>query len=271
MGILLFHRVTDAIPEDGLTVGVDRFRRICAMLAKRFHVVPLQTIVDIHRSKEKIPPRTVAITFDDSYQCNLPSAQVLNEFGLPACFFIPTDFVQSKLVYPWDRKLPAQLPNLTWRDVEEIARMGFEIGSHTKSHPNMARLDYRRSVEEIRSSKNILEDRLGQKVRWFAYPFGGRDQFRPDQWPIVTESGYEACFSGFGGLISRTTTDIILPRESVPYFHSIGNLELHLKGCLHWFYNLKGLPQYKGELDCGDSPELSSANMIRVQGTNFVK
>src|SRR5262245_25120416 len=88
MTILLFHRVTDAIPEDVLTVGTDRFRRICRMLRKSFHVVGLGEINSILRSGQPMPHRTVALTFDDSYRDNLNAARILAEHGLPATFFI---------------------------------------------------------------------------------------------------------------------------------------------------------------------------------------
>ena len=31
----------------------------------------------------------------------------------------------------------------------------------------------------------------------------------------------------------------VLPREPMPNFRSLLNLELHLSGCLDWFYGLK--------------------------------
>src|SRR4051794_13535233 len=64
MTVLLFHRVTDSIPEDGLTVSPGRFRRVCELLSSRFHVVPLSEVFRIHRAGERMPRRTVAITFD---------------------------------------------------------------------------------------------------------------------------------------------------------------------------------------------------------------
>src|SRR5208337_1097104 len=39
--ILLFHRVTDDIPPDGLTVTTAWFRDLCELLVKRFQVVSL--------------------------------------------------------------------------------------------------------------------------------------------------------------------------------------------------------------------------------------
>src|SRR5438270_2781919 len=67
MTILLFHRVTDAIPEDVLTIGTARFQRVCRMLRAGFRVVGLDEGCRILRSCERMPARTVAITFAACY------------------------------------------------------------------------------------------------------------------------------------------------------------------------------------------------------------
>lgn len=160
MAILLFHRVTDAIPEDGLTVGTARFRAICAMLRRHFRVVPLAEVFDAHRSGRVTPPRTVAVTFDDCYRDNLFAARVLAEYGLPAAFFLPTAFVGTDRSFPWDRRLPP-MPNLTWEDVREMVRLGHEIGSHTANHPNLGTVSASEARAELFDSKAVLEQQLG--------------------------------------------------------------------------------------------------------------
>lgn len=236
--VLLFHRVTDAIPEDGLTVSTARFRRMCRMFRSQFRVVALTEIFRLLRSGEPLPRRTLAITFDDSYRDNLFAAHTLAEFGLPACFFVPTAYIGTDRTFPWDRGLKP-MPNLTWNDVRIMAGMGFEIGSHTMSHPNLATLSHEETWNELIGSRRAIEEQLGQPPRWFAYPFGGPDDFRPDQAHLVDEAGYEGCLSAFGGFITPDQKGGILPREPVPYFRSLLNLELHLTGCLDWFYALK--------------------------------
>src|SRR5579862_1254035 len=74
MAVLLFHRVTDAIPEDSLTVSVGHFRQICRLLQGGFNVVPLAEVFRLLKTKAPVPPRTVAITFDDCYRDNLFAA-----------------------------------------------------------------------------------------------------------------------------------------------------------------------------------------------------
>ena len=76
-------------------------------------------------------------------------------------------------------------------------------------------------------------------VRWLAYPFGGKQNFRPEYSALTEETGYEAVFSGHGGFIHANHAGAILPRVAVPEFRSVLNLELYLRGGLHWFYGLK--------------------------------
>jgi hypothetical protein len=201
--ILLFHRVTDEIPPDGLTVSTAWFRGLCQILHRRFNVVSLTEAMNIVESGKRPARRTVAITFDDCYRDNLDAACVLADHGLPACFFIPTAYVGTDHVFEWDRDLP-RMRNLTWDEVKEMARLGHEIGSHTVTHPDMGEV--------------------------------GDEQARL---PLVWDAGYEACFSAHGGFIYPGMNRQVLPREPVPCFRDLLNFELHLSGCLCWTYALR--------------------------------
>jgi peptidoglycan/xylan/chitin deacetylase (PgdA/CDA1 family) len=236
--ILLFHRVTDAIPEDGITVGTEKFRRICRMLQRGFHVRPLADVVALTGSGNRVPSRTVAITFDDCYRDNLAAARVLAEHGLPAAFFIPTAFVGTDHRFAWDDGLPP-MPNLTWEDLHEIVRLGFDIGSHTVTHADLGLASAEEATREVTESKHTLEARLHRPVRWLAFPFGQPANVRADFVPLIREVGYEAGFSAYGGFVGRGHRDFVMPREAVPYFRSLLHLELHLTGCLHWTYALR--------------------------------
>lgn len=238
MSVLLFHRVTDEIPVDGLTVTTAWFREFCALMRDRFHVVPLSEIHRVLATGAMPPMRTVAITFDDCYRDNLFAARVLAEHRLPATFFIPTQFVGTDHVFEWDVGLKP-MANLDWDDVREMQRLGHEIGSHTVSHPDMGQIGPAEARRELANSKKTLEDVLRQPVRWFAYPYGARSNFRAEYLALAREVGYEACFSAMRGFIDPGMRGQILPREAMPYFRSLTHLELHLSGCLDWLYNAK--------------------------------
>jgi peptidoglycan/xylan/chitin deacetylase (PgdA/CDA1 family) len=242
--VLLFHRVTDAVVPDGLTVGTGYFRELCRRLQRGFNVVPLAEVFRLLASGEEPPVRTVAVTFDDSYRDDLTAARVLAEHGLPACFFLPTAFIDSER--PFD-PAHAHLPNLNWDEVKEMVRLGHEIGSHTVTHPNMADLSRDQAAMELSESRRILQDRLQLPVRWLAYPFGGREHFREDLLPLAQELGYEGVMSACSGFIYSNMAGQILPRVPVPPFASLLNLELHLTGCLDWWYACKRWARSAGD------------------------
>lgn len=238
MTIALFHRVTDEVPPDGLTVDTAWFRGFCEMLRDRFHVVRLEEVMRLLAAGEAPPRRTIAITFDDCYRDNLPASRVLAEHGLPATFFIPPPFVGTDHVFPWDRDLP-RLANLTWDEVFEMVSLGHDIGSHSMTHADFGVIGPDQARRELTDSRKMLEDKLQRPVRWFAYPFGGKGNFKPEYLPLVYEAGYGACFSGHTGFVEPGTFGRVIPREPMPSFPDLLNLEVHLTGCLDWFYRIK--------------------------------
>lgn len=265
--ILLFHRVSDLIPEDGLTVTPERFRSICALLQRSFRVVSLAQVFEWVRTGAKLPPRTVAVTFDDCYQDNLHAAHVLAEYGLPATFFIPTAFVGTDYAFSWDRHLP-RLPNLNWSDLRAMIRLGHEIGSHTVTHPNMGLVSRDEAERELVESKRTLEERVEQPCRLFAYPFGGKANWKPEWTDLAVRAGYLGAVSAYGGFVRPGANPYLLPREPVPYFTCLLNLELHLCGSLDWMYALKrrlGLIPGDAPLPRESHPEPERATLLARQ------
>jgi peptidoglycan/xylan/chitin deacetylase (PgdA/CDA1 family) len=96
LSVLIFHRVP--VEPDPLFPGeIDaaQFDRICAWLARWFHVMPLvaasQALVD-----GTLPPRALCITFDDGYADNHDVAlPILQRHGLVATFFIAVGYLNG--------------------------------------------------------------------------------------------------------------------------------------------------------------------------------
>jgi peptidoglycan/xylan/chitin deacetylase (PgdA/CDA1 family) len=238
MTILLFHRVTDQISPDGLTVGTSWFRDFCRLMQANYHVVTLGDMNDLLKSGQAPRRRTVAITFDDCYADNLHAARLLHEHGLPATFFVPTQYVETHLRFPWDQHLPS-MPNLTWNDIRHIASLGHDIGSHTVSHADLAKLDDADALKELVDSRAVLEEQLARPVKWFAFPFGSQANFRREQKDLVARAGFEGSVSAIGGTVEMNMLGQVWPREAVPCFRNLTQLELHINRCLDWVYRLK--------------------------------
>lgn len=96
LSILIFHRV---LPEpDPILPGeiwAARFDRLMGMVARSFQVLPLAEACSRLR-QDTLPPRALAITFDDGYADNHDTAlPILRRHGLPACFFVATGFLDG--------------------------------------------------------------------------------------------------------------------------------------------------------------------------------
>ena len=90
--ILAYHRVAALAPDThGLCVAPERFREHVRYL--RTHCTPM-ALVDLWLAARAgaLPPRAVAVTFDDGYLDALTTAApILAEVGVPATFFVNTE------------------------------------------------------------------------------------------------------------------------------------------------------------------------------------
>ncbi|HTU84417.1 MAG TPA: polysaccharide deacetylase family protein [Solirubrobacteraceae bacterium] len=115
--------------------------------------------------------RAVTITIDDGFADAAENAcPALAAYGLPATLFIPTAYVGA--TSGWLPGDDAWRPMCSWREIAEIARAGFEIGSHGHLHL-AADINSTTLVQhDAWASRVELEEHLGQAVTSFAYPFG---------------------------------------------------------------------------------------------------
>ena len=147
--------------------GVERLR------ARGFRTVALDDVVDGLRRGGEVPRRAVVITFDDGYRSVYDEAfPVLREHGMTATIFLtvgPPGSTSDRLPTLEGR------PMLAWSEIREMQRAGLAVGAHTLTHPNLTRLSTARADTEMRTSKAIIEDRLGTAVTCFAYPSGRFD------------------------------------------------------------------------------------------------
>jgi peptidoglycan/xylan/chitin deacetylase (PgdA/CDA1 family) len=198
--VVTFHRVQDTDTDEGLTVSVGLFEAYCRFFKRYFNVVSLGTLVEKLEAGAPLD-RQLAITFDDGYRDNFEhAAPVLERLGLPATFFIVTQWMGSDVVPWWDREVGVRYPWMTWEQVRMLHDRGFELGAHTRTHADLGTVTDREACEEIVGARHELEDQLGAPVELFAYPYGRIDNLADGNRHLIQRAGFRCCCSCFGGI-----------------------------------------------------------------------
>jgi peptidoglycan/xylan/chitin deacetylase (PgdA/CDA1 family) len=196
--ILTFHAIGSALPfrHYGISMNPAHFEDAMENLDPRKNVA----LTDVTNRPES-DTGLVALTFDDGYRDFLEKAvPVLRAQGLAASVFITTAFAASGSPLYLDRDAIVELS----RDPR------IDIGSHAVTHRRLTDCSDVDVRNELRDSRNQLEDWIGRPVRTLAYPHGAVDRRVRD---AAEAAGYEAaCTSRFG--VNTDTTDPLLLRRN---------------------------------------------------------
>jgi len=103
--ILSYHSITEEPQLTDHILGISRarasFEEHVKVLALKFSPVTVEDVVQFAKSGRQLPPRAVAVTFDDGFADNYEVAlPILNRYGVPATFYIMVDAVQNGTL-PW--------------------------------------------------------------------------------------------------------------------------------------------------------------------------
>jgi peptidoglycan/xylan/chitin deacetylase (PgdA/CDA1 family) len=213
--VVTFHRVSAAPDARGLSVSPAAFERYCRFFRRHFRVAPLRDLVTALERGEPVAG-CLAITFDDGYLDNYEqAAPVLARLGLPATFFIVTQWMASDVVPWWDRDAGTRHPWMTWDDVRALRRRGFDIGAHTRTHVDLGRVSGAAAREEIGGARRELQAQLAEPVDLFAYPYGGVRHLAESNRELVRAAGFRCCCSCHGGLAPPGADPFRLRRVAV--------------------------------------------------------
>lgn len=99
----------------------------------------------------------VAISFDAAWGADKTEKimSICKEYNVNATFFLVGFWVED---YPEISK--------------KIAENGFEIGTHSNTHPNMAKISAEKQKLELETSLNIIKKNTGVDAKLFRPPFG---------------------------------------------------------------------------------------------------
>jgi peptidoglycan/xylan/chitin deacetylase (PgdA/CDA1 family) len=194
--ILMYHSIDDS--SDGACVRPQRFEAQMVYLRKAgYQTVDLDAVYGYLTRGIELPAKPIVITFDDGYRDNLVNAYpTLKKYGMCATIFLPTDYVG--FTNRWNAaEGVTQRPLLNWEEIHALANdplISFQ--AHTCSHPRLTQIPLNQVREELKQSKEDIEDHLGNACHHFAYPFGDFNDAVRD---VVEEMGFHiACSTRWG-------------------------------------------------------------------------
>jgi peptidoglycan/xylan/chitin deacetylase (PgdA/CDA1 family) len=176
-----------------LAVTVAAFAQQIAALARRGYRGA--TFTEIARRGGDA--RTVAVTFDDGYRSVYDHAlPILEEHGFPATVFVPTELVRGggPLLWPgidhWaEEPTSDELEAMTAAQLRLLIAKGWEIGSHTLTHPKLPELDDEELRRQLVESKEQCAELTDVPCTSLAFPYGAVD-YRV--MGAAEDAGYEA-------------------------------------------------------------------------------
>jgi peptidoglycan/xylan/chitin deacetylase (PgdA/CDA1 family) len=215
---LCYHSVASQGPRY-LTVSAELFERQLALLRRRgYRAGDLGTLADHAAGRGR--ERTVYLTFDDGFRDNHETVlPLLREYGLKGFVFALPPLLEQGGAFEWPEmrddlaRYPTTMRSVTWAMLGEMGEGGFEVGSHTLSHPHLPELDDERLREELWQSRAAIRERLGS-CDTLAYPFG---EWSERVAAAAADCGYRFAFTLPTTSGQRGATPLSIPRVNVDY------------------------------------------------------
>lgn len=148
-----------------------------------------------------------AITFDDVYENVYTNAYpILKRYRVPFTLFVSTGLIN-------------QSGYLTSSQLQELSQDALcTVGAHTVNHVRLRTAN--KPYEEIIMSKRELENMIGKKVEFFAYPYGSIFACSKRNIKQVKKGGFLAAFSTMKGYIPLNFDNhrFFLPRNNGDHY-----------------------------------------------------
>lgn len=186
--ILMYHVIGEPAGEvayPDLYLSVDDFKQQVDWLEENdYTAVTLVQVQDAWFDGATLPEKPIVLSFDDGYLGQyLDAMPILKEKG-----------------WAGQLNLKAEGSDLSSKQVKKMIRAGWEIASHTITHPDLPSISAEQLRTELVDSKKMLERDLGVPIHNFCYPAG---QYDETVVAAVEAAGYRGATTVDPGLADR--------------------------------------------------------------------
>jgi len=192
--ILMYHYISVPPPNANiyrrdLSVTPENFAAQLAYLqAEGYTAISLRQLTYYLAGQGSLPDKPIILTFDDGYIDNYTNAfPLLKQYGFSGTFALVTQSIDY-----------ADPNYMSWDNVIEMHAAGMEFAGHSYRHYDLRERQVDFLIYEIIGSKEAIEARINEPVRYFVYPSGHYDQLvidvlvSADFWGALTiQHGYD--------------------------------------------------------------------------------
>ncbi len=198
--ILAYHRIgEDQYPDTNIRTA--QFEdHIHELTSGTYHVMALADIVQAIQNNKKLPPYSVAITFEGGYRSILDHAlPLLLKKGLPFTIFYASDQADGDLSQ-----------YLSWKNLKNLKKNPLvNFGVLPASYTRLSEAPREEILRQINKARSAHQNHFGAQPQFFSYPFGEYNlQYRE----IVKSQGFIAGFGLQSGVAYAGHDLYTLPR-----------------------------------------------------------
>jgi peptidoglycan/xylan/chitin deacetylase (PgdA/CDA1 family) len=208
--ILSYHSIAN--DNWRFSINNNTFKKQINYLYKHYEFITLKEVEEYMRGKKALQKPAIVLTVDDGYKDILKLKPFFDRRNIK-----PTLFVMSDSRHFNKKQLGTKRAFLTKRDLNMLLKQGWEIGSHSATHPDLSVLSGEQLTKEIIQSKKDIEKLLGIQVRYFAYP---RGKYSLEVLKAVKKAKYTLGLTMDDGFITTSSKPLTLPRVGVDRTHS---------------------------------------------------
>lgn len=178
--VLMYHSIANDKGNDAVISPAQFTSEMNLLKANNFHTITLDQLYNYLTARKPLPENPVMLTFDDGYADNYTNVlPIVRRLKLHAVLFMITGKADTGGYY------------LNWQQLREMSEAGFEINSHTVTHPRLPNLTMDKQKQELVASRAAIKNKLNLTANYFCYPYG---RYNAQTIKLLQATGYRLAF-----------------------------------------------------------------------------
>lgn len=216
--ILMYHEIEappPGTPLPELFLPAPQFQAELRYLeAHDFHPVTLEQVWAYWTEGSPLPIHPIVLSFDDGFRSQfVAAARMLHTYGWPGVLNLIVSHLHEGTY------------GMGPREIVRMISWGWEIDSHTLTHPDLTTLHGADLTTEVTGSRRMLQHSFGVPVDFFCYPAGAYDR---EVVAAVKAAGYEAATTTTEGVADPSQGRFTLDRIRVNGSTTVDQLSAQL-------------------------------------------